>query len=558
MRLTSGFTYRHKSQLKELENKLEHIAKVLSNKTANETLNVSSSSTSASQHVDEDSHPATSVPQLTAPSNPTATDFVSTVRQSSRCEDVQATAQPFSNPEEIEVLFERYQRLMAPHMPFVILPADTTALALQQSEPFLMQAIAVVASFHNTTRQQGVAKAFTRDLCDRLLINGEKSLGLLQGLLIFSNWYNPHLYTPRNSTTLLHFAMALTTDLNIDRGPSEKAQMDAAMKAYGVAKPAKRLTNDELRAVLGTFYLTSVLFTSFKKVDLMQWTPWLTKCANMLAEAPEYESDSHLLQLVNTQRIMQEAVAVEHSNVPVQLYAKSLLAELDAPRATQEHGITVTVLRLQEACARIAVWQRAFVGLTGGAIEPSALRQRLDSMWHCMEAVKAYIDIYMTVSVEDYPVVSFTIFAQFAYTFVIMVRSCSVQLDGWNAHDTINFSAVMDDASRRYDSVSQTHVDGHPLRNEAFSAIAAKLRQAKTFHDTTFRSAMPEAQVGMNAHSDDCIALAAVSTQHFLTPSDATVGAPIDSMVDFEYFWNGFDDPSQLWTDFEPGYNGMR
>jgi hypothetical protein len=518
---------------------------------------VSSSSTSASQHVDEDIHPATSVPQLTAPSNPTATDFVSTVRQSSRCEDVQATAQPFSNPEEIEVLFERYQRLMAPHMPFVILPADTTALALQQSEPFLMQAITVVASFHDTTRQQSMAKAFMRDLCDRLLINGEKSLGLLQGLLIFSNWYNPHLYAPRNSTNLLHLAMALATDLNIDRGPGEKAQMDAAMKAYGVAKPAKRLTNDELRAVLGTFYLTSVLFTSFKKVDLMQWTPWLTKCASILAEAPEYKSDSHLLQLVKMQRVIQEAVAVEHSNVPVQLYAKSFLDELDALGATPEHGITATILQLQEASARIAVWQRAFVGLTCGSIEPTALRQRLDAMWRCMDALKAYIDIYMAISVEDYPVVSFTIFAQFAYAFVVMVRACSVQLDGWNAHDTINFSAVMDDASRRYDSVSQAHVDGHPLRNEAFSAIAAKLRQAKTFHETKFGSAMPEAQAGMSARSDDGVAFTAVPTQHLLTPSGATVGAPIDSMVDFEYFWNGFDDPLQLWTDFEPGFTGI-
>jgi hypothetical protein len=38
-----------------------------------------------------------------------------------------------------------------------------------------------VASFHNTAIQQTMAKDLMREISERMLINGEKSLDLLQG-----------------------------------------------------------------------------------------------------------------------------------------------------------------------------------------------------------------------------------------------------------------------------------------------------------------------------------------------------------------------------------------
>jgi hypothetical protein len=476
-----------------LENKLEKIAQTLSSKHDRDTETLSDTSITPLNTVVNvlDHHVQNSVESLPS--------------QDSRC--VAATERPHASSHinlngttvpdigisttsthESELLLDRYKRLMAPNMPFVVLPPDISASDLARTEPFLLSAIQVIAYFHDTCKQQVMATKLMREVCERLLMNGEKSVGLLQGLLVFANWYNPHLYFPKNSANLLHLAIALTTDLNIDRGPGncEKAQMETALRAYGVAQPAKTLTNEERRAVLGTFYLTSLMFTSFRKVDVLRWTPWLKECANTLSEAQEYESDSDLLQLVHMQRIMQESMAIESKRAPYQLYANSFLKDLEILSSRTGKGTMAPLLRLQDACTRIAIWQRSFTGLTSDVHGPDSLRQRLDGMWSCMEAVKVYIDLYMELPVEQYLVLPFRVFAQFAYAFVVIIRALCVDMDGWDAnslHGLIDFSAIIDEVSRRYEAVSLVSVDGLSCKNEAFSKLGGKLRWAKTFHD---------------------------------------------------------------------------
>jgi hypothetical protein len=83
--------------------------------------------------------------------------------------------------QDNETLLVRYQRLMAPYIPFVVIPIGVTAQDLAKTRPFLLQAIITVASFHNTTIQQMMAKDLMCKISERLLIYGEKSMDLLQG-----------------------------------------------------------------------------------------------------------------------------------------------------------------------------------------------------------------------------------------------------------------------------------------------------------------------------------------------------------------------------------------
>jgi hypothetical protein len=114
-------------------------------------------------------------------------------------------------------------------------------------------------------------KDLLQRISERVVINGEKSLDLLQSMLVLGNWYNPHLFAPPSYTVLLHLTMALTHNLDIDCAPGfcEKAALMAASQAHDVPQPPKVVTNDERRAVLGTFYLTLQIFTSFRKIDTL-------------------------------------------------------------------------------------------------------------------------------------------------------------------------------------------------------------------------------------------------------------------------------------------------
>jgi hypothetical protein len=456
---------------------------------------------------------------------------------------------------EDELLLDRYQRLMAPNMPFVVLPRYASAVTLAKTNSFLMHAIRVVSSFHDTSKQQALAKDLMQQICERLLVNGEKSLEILQGLLVFLNWHNPHVYAPHSSTNLFHLAIALTTDLNIDRGTGtcEKAQMESAIRAYGATQASKTVTNDERRAVLGTFYLTSVISTSFRKVDPVRWTPWLSDCASALSEAHEHQSDGHLVQLVHMQRIMQETMAIEYPNAPCQFYASSFLRELEKISTFSGNGTIETVVRLQDACTRVAVWQRSFANLSGEIAGPSRLRQRLEGMWYCMEASKTFIDIYMDISVQDYLVVPFGVFAQFAYVFVVIVRALSLQIDGWDApalRRYIDLSEIADNAYQRFDSVSRASLNGVSIKNEAFTNWGVRLRMAKTINDAKLASTLPETQTGLAPGQASngvhiTVGLDPDLAQHL--PISPVVGTDpfLQSWMGFEDFWSGSYDPSQ-------------
>lgn len=378
-------------------------------------------------------------------------------------------------------------------MPFVILSPGTKLSDLLTCKPFTLQAITAVVHFHDTTKQQVLVKELVRQVSERMLINGEKSMDLLQGLLIFLTWCNLHLFLPQNYINILHLAMALTIDLNIDRFPGqcEKAALDAAQRAHGVPQPAKIVSNDERRAVLSVYYLTSQAFTSFRKVDTLNWTPWLAACLDALGRAQEYESDASLVQLVRMQRIMHEAMSVEYGHASVQSYASSFLDGLDSIKIKSGKGAMAMVLRLQQACTRTAMWECSLPTISTGGAEEKNTPQRLHDMWKCIEAVRAYIDVYIHLPVVDYLTVPFGVFAQFAYIFVVIVRATSIEMDGWDVEalrEFVDFSTLMEEASNRYDAVTNTRPDGLHLHNEGFTKWSAKTRWVKAFYDTKFLS----------------------------------------------------------------------
>jgi len=469
-----------------------------------------------------------------------------------------------TNETNTHILFDRYQRLMAPHMPFVVFPTGTDVSSLAKNKPFLLQAIKTAAFFHDTAAQQIMVKSLIREISERVLINGEKSLDLLQGMLVIGNWYNPHLFAPPSHTVLLHLTMALAHDLDIDRAPGfcEKAALMAASQAHGVPQPAKVVTNDERRAVLGTFYLTSQIFTSFRKIDNLNWTPWHTACVEVLTQAREYESDLLLVQLAQSQRIMQEAMATDCEHAPVQLYAKSFLSDLERAALASGNAATAIVSRLQQACTRTAIWERSFGNLATHTVKETDLRQRLDGMWQCMDAAKRYTEIYLELPVEDYLVVPFGVFAQFAYIFVVLVRASLIEMDGWDVQALrkfVDFSTLLGEASRRYDAVSQAHPDSLNLRNEAFAKWSAKTKWAKSFYDTKFlclASNTPTAnQPPFEIRPTNTSKLQA-SYPTPLASVEALTEPASDSFVAFDD-WASFADPSTFLEDMDFGVPSM-
>jgi hypothetical protein len=62
------------------------------------------------------------------------------------------------------------------------------AWELAHRKPFLMQVIATVAFFHDLPKQQVMVKDLMRQISEKMILRNDKSLELLQGILILIAW----------------------------------------------------------------------------------------------------------------------------------------------------------------------------------------------------------------------------------------------------------------------------------------------------------------------------------------------------------------------------------
>jgi hypothetical protein len=90
-----------------------------------------------------------------------------------------------------EALLKFYREMIADAFPFVVVPQGITAYSLSRDKPFLFKAIVMVASAQDVKAQAAMAEEIVEYLSLHVLLRCEKSLDLLQGLLVFAAWYFP-------------------------------------------------------------------------------------------------------------------------------------------------------------------------------------------------------------------------------------------------------------------------------------------------------------------------------------------------------------------------------
>ena len=90
--------------------------------------------------------------------------------------------------QEAEILLLEFKKNMTEQFPFVVIDSDSTSQSLHNERPLLWKAIMVAASHGNSDRQMALGATLLEDLTTRLLLKAEKSLDLLQALLVFIAW----------------------------------------------------------------------------------------------------------------------------------------------------------------------------------------------------------------------------------------------------------------------------------------------------------------------------------------------------------------------------------
>jgi hypothetical protein len=179
------------------------------------------------------------------------------------------------SPDE---LLDIFRRDMAHQAPFISVPVQMSAPALSRERPFLYRAIMTVASYHDSVHQLQMGQELVRYIMEHLIVLGEKSLDLLQGLLVYINWYNSLFHANPQTNTLLGLAFSLLVDLNLYipyKSNDSHEKFVGEMKTTVTSNPnwarSSEPSREERRAVLGCFYLFSCV-SIFIQPQLLRFT----------------------------------------------------------------------------------------------------------------------------------------------------------------------------------------------------------------------------------------------------------------------------------------------
>lgn len=89
---------------------------------------------------------------------------------------------------EASFLLLEYRTQQADQLPFVAIPPDTTSQSLRRERPMLWKAVMTAASYQNALRQEALGWKLMEEFASRILLRAEKSLDLLQALLVHLTW----------------------------------------------------------------------------------------------------------------------------------------------------------------------------------------------------------------------------------------------------------------------------------------------------------------------------------------------------------------------------------
>ncbi|KAL5045299.1 hypothetical protein BDW71DRAFT_184040 [Aspergillus fruticulosus] len=222
-------------------------------------------------------------------------------------------------PDQATILLQKYIEHKQPHFPFVIIPAELeiNVQAFRQQCPFLLLCVLTAAAEHNPPVQEKLEGLVRKEIANRVVVNVERNMDLLMGLLVHAAWYHYHWRSYHTQIyMLLQMAIMVAVDLGLDRQHGFRMQTipvdgreHGPEHEHACGKEGGNLVAQSAagqRALLGCYYLCSIS-SLFRRQLYMRYTPWIDQCAEALAGKAEYPTDAKLRTYIKVQALVRRS-----------------------------------------------------------------------------------------------------------------------------------------------------------------------------------------------------------------------------------------------------------
>ncbi|KAH7320675.1 hypothetical protein B0I35DRAFT_459447 [Stachybotrys elegans] len=223
-----------------------------------------------------------------------------------------------------EALLSIYRTRLSPQFPFVVIPDGLTASELQRSRPFLAKAVKMVASLQNRRSMWNQSKLLLRHISDSVFMHPDRSLDLLQAIVVFLGFYHYFCFAHGHFNSLTHLASSMIADMRLDRPRAALPPRKKYPQGIDPEEP-RAMSNDERRAILAVWYINSCSAVAYKKVNSpgRHFTEHMERQLQDLQECPEFETDDILVQLICAQRMNEMAAQFQLSDQSVDVRPSS-------------------------------------------------------------------------------------------------------------------------------------------------------------------------------------------------------------------------------------------
>ncbi|OGM47925.1 hypothetical protein ABOM_002737 [Aspergillus bombycis] len=259
------------------------------------------------------------------------------------------------NMETAQSFLDIYKTEMTLHFPFVVIAPQVTAPDLRQEKPFLFLAILASAAYANMPLQRLLGKEIKRVIASCMIMRGDVSFELLQGMLVFLAWSHYHS-RPHRYTQFLQLAISLMVELRLDRPPQTKTWKTAlrfnkeyALDDENYVRPSWGL--DEQRAIVGCYYLSSTIAILLHKPSCFpSIAPYLEQCCQSLHTEGEFPPDKHIMHIFQLQVLAEKinnlswkhGIELGSMGSAAELYVSNIKSELDRLRSQLPVGFYET------------------------------------------------------------------------------------------------------------------------------------------------------------------------------------------------------------------------
>ena len=208
--------------------------------------------------------------------------------------------------EKAEELFNTYVTELVPNYPAVIPRPGVAASEIRSTKPILFLALIAAAAAKSDTK---LYKALTDELlavfAQVIVIKSNKSLELVQSMIIAAVWYFPPDATESLSfVQWIHMAASMAIDIGLGTKPEGHVRrgMD---QGFSEVEVLEELEN--ARSILAVYINCSSVALGLRKPSMLRFSKWMGECVEIIEQSPFATIyDKRLVASLKLQRILDD------------------------------------------------------------------------------------------------------------------------------------------------------------------------------------------------------------------------------------------------------------